>query len=176
MTTNQTIGGVPRELLADLEDYGESGKAPEPWMVDKLRALLDAPACNECEDVGYHVTMGAQRSCWACKPAAQTQGEPVARVEIGADRDAVMTITDDNWLRSLKARGIHQIVPLYAEQPAPAAVAMPERLQQVLKFLEGAENLDGHWFGEPGPTGQIYWWRNELRKALAETNLFANQQ
>lgn len=63
--------------------------------------------------------MGAQRSCWACKPAAQTQGEPVARVEIGADRDAVMTITDDNWLRSLKARGIHQIVPLYAEQPAP---------------------------------------------------------
>lgn len=53
------------------------------------------------------------------KLAAQPQGEPVARVEIGADRDAVLSITDDNWLRSLKARGIHQIVPLYAEQPAP---------------------------------------------------------
>ncbi|WAK44829.1 hypothetical protein [Pseudomonas phage PseuP_224] len=62
------------------------------------------------------------------------------------------------------------------KQPAPVAVVLPERLQQVLKFLEGAENLDGHWFGEPGPTGQIHWWRAELRKALEETNLFANQQ
>ena len=61
------------------------------------------------------------------------------------------------------------------EQPAPVAV-LPERLQQVLKFLDGAENLDGHWFGEPHPSGRPYWWRNELRKSLAETNLFAKQQ
>lgn len=60
-----------------------------------------------------------------------------------------------------------------AEQPASVAVVLPERLQQVLKFLDGAENLDGHWFGEPHPSGRQYWWRNELRKALADTNLFA---
>ena len=170
----------PRSAVGDIAGRPNTNGYLEVWLLskryllhrlaflymDELRALLDAPACNECEDVGYHVTMGAQRSCWACKPAAQTQGEefsavgwsidhtagrpilvhnncsvieaeqaygvlelirksaqpqgePVARVEIGADRDAVMTITDDNWLRSLKARGIHQIVPLYAEQPAP---------------------------------------------------------
>lgn len=61
------------------------------------------------------------------------------------------------------------------EQPAPVAV-LPERLQQVLKFLDGAENLDGHWFGEPHPSGRSYWWRAELRKAIDETNLFAKQQ
>ncbi|MCK1786712.1 hypothetical protein L9Z73_20870 [Pseudomonas sp. TNT11] len=63
-----------------------------------------------------------------------------------------------------------------AEQPAPVAVVLPERLAQILKFLEGAENLDGYWFGEPGPHGSKVWWRAELRKALAETNLFAKQQ
>ncbi|MFL1495615.1 hypothetical protein [Pseudomonas antarctica] len=56
----------------------------------------------------------------------------------------------------------------------PVAV-VPERLQQILKFLDGAENLDGHWFGEPHPSGRQYWWRNELRKALAETSIFAKQ-
>ena len=59
--------------------------------------------------------------------AAQPQGEPVARVEIGADRNAALTVTDENWLRSLKERGTHQVVPLYAEQPAPVAVVLPER-------------------------------------------------
>lgn len=37
--------------------------------------------------------------------AAQPQGEPVARVEIGADRNAALTVTDENWLRSLKEKG-----------------------------------------------------------------------
>lgn len=60
--------------------------------------------------------------------AKLSQGEPVARVEIGADRNAALTITDDNWLRSLKDRGAHQLVPLYADQPAPVAVVMPEQL------------------------------------------------
>lgn len=57
------------------------------------------------------------------KTAAQPKVEPVARVEIGADRNAALTITDDNWLRSLKDRGAHQLVPLYAEQSAPVAVS-----------------------------------------------------
>lgn len=71
------------------------------------------------------------------------------------------------------AEGVHK---LYAEQPAPVAVVLPERLQQILKFLDGAENLDGHWFNEPHPSGRQYWWRNELREALKETNLFTKQQ
>ena len=47
------------------------------------------------------------------KPAEQHQGEPVARVEVGADRNACVTITDNNWLRGLKDKTIHQVVPLY---------------------------------------------------------------
>ncbi|MFJ2680926.1 hypothetical protein [Pseudomonas sivasensis] len=106
------------------------------------------------------------------------------------------------WGQGVIDRFTIVIKPLYAEQPAPVAptpinygaldpverlavcrgevapvaVVMPERLQQVLKFLDGSENLDGHWFGEPHPSGRQYWWCNELRKALAETNLFATQQ
>lgn len=52
--------------------------------------------------------------CGGTPPVAQHQGEPVARVEIGADRNAALTITDENWLRSLKDHGAHQLVPLYA--------------------------------------------------------------
>ncbi|MFL1415370.1 hypothetical protein ACI77M_03895 [Pseudomonas fildesensis] len=129
-------------------------------------------------------------------PAAQPQGEPVAyrykelqqawenekpwelaTVALGlvylerkelAERGVLVGKERETYL------GL-TIEPLYAEQPAPVAV-LPERLQQVLKFLDGAENLDGQWFGEPHPSGRPYWWRNELRKALAETNLFAKQQ
>lgn len=71
------------------------------------------------------------------RKSSQPQGEPVARVEIGADRDAVMTITDDNWLRSLKDRGVHQIVSLYAEQPAPVAVQPTPAVLQPLPHTVG---------------------------------------
>lgn len=64
---------------------------------------------------------------------------------------------------------------VYAEQPAPVAV-LPERLLLVLKFLDGAENLDGHWFGEPHPSGSRYWWRAELTSAMEQAGLFPKQQ
>ena len=69
----------------------------------------------------------------------------------------------------------YEVRKLYAEQPASVEV-LPERLAQVLQFLEGTDGLDGHWFGEPGPTGSLLWWRDELRKALTETNLFVKQK
>ncbi|NWC26876.1 hypothetical protein HYE76_10400 [Pseudomonas tolaasii] len=118
MTTNQTIDGVmvSREILRNLLHCGDTDSTITPFVTAQLRALLDAPA-----PLVVPLT-GPKEWLDSLKPAAQPRGEPVARVEIGADRDAVMTITDDNWLRSLKARGIHQIVPLYAEQPAPVAV------------------------------------------------------
>lgn len=80
MNNNQTIDGVlvSRELLDDLAGYGEGGKVPEPWMVEKLRALLDAPAKSEflqsCEAAHLEILKH-------CKPVAQPQGEPVAWVE-----------------------------------------------------------------------------------------------
>lgn len=58
--------------------------------------------------------------------AERHYGEPVARIEIGADRNAAMTITDNKWLRSLKDRGAHHIVSLYA---APVASAKAEAVR-----------------------------------------------
>ena len=132
MNDNQTIDGVPRELRALLERIVEEPRDVDAQVsrqaaVDELRALLDAPAkldlveCDACPTSGGCVSVCMK----APKPAAQPQ--PVARVEIGADRNAALTVTNDDWLRSLKDRGVHQIVSLYAEQPAPVAVALPAR-------------------------------------------------
>lgn len=55
---------------------------------------------------------------------------------------------------------------VYAEQPAPVAVVMPERLREIHEFLLGSESLDGYAFGSLHPSGRKYWWRNELRACL----------
>lgn len=114
---------------------------------------------------------------------ANPQGEPVAWTEVDvldfmsvalrhAEYSGLAPSDILEGLRYMMEKGRPEH---YSDQPAPVAV-LPERLQQVLKFLDGAENLDGHWFGEPGPTGSRLWWRAELRKAIAETNLFEKQQ
>lgn len=138
MNDNQTIDGVSRKSLeqalklAAVFDDGCDGADAESarGVVWILRALLDAPACSACNETGRaHEPDCEPGACTACleKPVAQPQPQPVARVEIGADRNAALTVTNDDWLRSLKDRGVHQIVSLYAEQPAPVAVALPAR-------------------------------------------------
>ena len=192
MTTNQTIDGVRRAcdalkcLTESFRHALQRGIQPSFSMGDleffiktfeELRALLDAPAkaefsipdCPDCACV-----QDGQCLCIPSKPVAQPQGEPVAEiVSKYGDPEAF----GERELITLK--GISKFpygTKLYAEQPAPVAVVLPERLAQILKFLEGAESLDGYWFGEPGPHGSKVWWRAELRKALTETNLFAKQQ
>lgn len=39
------------------------------------------------------------------------------------------------------------------------------RLAKVVAFLLGEASLEGVWFGEKHPSGQPYWWRNNLRGA-----------
>ncbi|NWE69001.1 hypothetical protein HX857_09810 [Pseudomonas gingeri] len=199
MSRKQTIDGVPglRDLLQKIADGGYCHQG----LMDRLRALLDAPAaeergsshgleqspntCRHDERSGVWWREGSitrtGRECCACghveedpvEPDAQPQGEPAAYQF--QDRDGKWCgFMNEQHYQSTVADGTWPIRALYAEQPAPVAV-LPERLQQVLKFLDGAENLDGHWFGEPGPTGSRVWWRAELRKAIAETNLFAKQ-
>lgn len=83
MTTNQTIDGVPRELIERVtkpltlhDDLADRIKAR-----DELRALLDAPAsdpdCIHCCGGGRD-PFGAVCGCAAPKPAAQPKGVPVA--------------------------------------------------------------------------------------------------
>ncbi|POF89681.1 hypothetical protein [Pseudomonas putida] len=66
--------------------------------------------------------------------AEQHQGEPVARVEVGADRNACVTITDNDWLRELKDKAAHQIVPLYAH-------ADPAEVERLRAVIEQQKNL-----------------------------------
>ena len=92
MTTNQTIDGVPRVLLAEaLEAFGALGMH---GYAERVRGLLDAPACKTCNgtrivsDGAMYCTSGGipfesgpiecVKDCPDCKPAVQPQGEPVA--------------------------------------------------------------------------------------------------
>ncbi len=90
MTTNQTIDGVPRELLERMLDSALAYEHVQGDDLDELRALLDAPACKTCCGQGeIFVSKGKveshmltepepiYRECPDCKPAAQPQGEPV---------------------------------------------------------------------------------------------------
>ena len=70
--SNQTIGGVPRELAERFAQYAESGKVSEPGMVEELRALLDAPAHVHEWDVN------AEGTATVCHCGARSSDEPSA--------------------------------------------------------------------------------------------------
>ena len=71
---------------------------------------------------------------WLDKPTEQHQGEPLARVEVGADRNACVTITDNDWLCDQKDKAAHQIVPLYAH-------ADPAEVERLRAVIEQQKNL-----------------------------------
>lgn len=54
----------------------------------------------------------------------------------------------------------------YASPPAPVAVVLPERLLEILKFLDGSGTLNGWSFGSDHSSGRKFWWRAELRACL----------
>ena len=144
MTPNQTIDGVPRAsdalkcLTESFRHALQRGIQPSFSMGDleffiktfeELRALLDAPAtwlCDTCK-----VEQPTERVCDVCgaqtKPSAQPQGVPMYQVQYNGgyagwrdvDAETYTELKDDK-------RYISRIV--YAEQPAPVAVVLPERL------------------------------------------------
>ncbi|MBW1249017.1 hypothetical protein I7860_20270 [Pseudomonas tolaasii] len=116
MTTNQTIDGVPRELLELIYNGGYC----KPHVMGELRAMLDGPKCSACNDTGKMHEPGQEPGeCTACfkEPAATPQGEPVAWIVTDMNGDSYFA--HDRQTPSDK--------PLYAEQPAPVAVVLPER-------------------------------------------------
>jgi hypothetical protein len=54
----------------------------------------------------------------------------------------------------------------FASPPAPVAAVLPERLQEILTFLDGSGTLDGWSFGSDHSSGRKFWWRTELRACL----------
>lgn len=127
MTTNQTIDGVPRELLEKLVEPGmESGITDAEW--DELRALLDAPAkldlieCDACPTSGGCVSVCMK----APKPAAQPQGEPVAYQRKSKIAGSEWHYINGCDVAEAVSMGF-EVRPLYAEQPAQVAVVLPDR-------------------------------------------------
>lgn len=115
MTTNQTIGGVPRKLLENCANYTEGSASYEVLLWHKeLRALLDAPAKPveglEADNVKLAADRAAlsteleslrvsYKSVLAQLEAAQPQGEPVA---ILSGPDDSVCWTQDNTPKELR--------------------------------------------------------------------------
>lgn len=123
--SNQTIDGVPRELLENAARCIERYQFGTDW-ARKLRALLDSPVCSACNDTGRMHEPGCEPgACTACfeKPAAQSQDEPVAwRYREGEGTQWRLTdMPPSTWYFDPRQ---YEVRNLY-ERPAPAA-ALPD--------------------------------------------------
>ena len=149
MATNQTIDGVPRELLVrllnaaewqklDFERSDSQFKVEIASTVNELRALLDADKCTSCDGSGEYIdAIGDWRGYCVCpagvalenKPAAQPQGEPVAwRTNRGGVCELFGSLqeAEDDIAQWASIAAPHDDydrtpTPLYAHQPGPVA-------------------------------------------------------
>ena len=122
MTTNQTIDGVPRELLeyavALIDKAGQRGNVS-----NELRALLDGPErdyvlINKMYFSYAEILEWREKACEETEKYDQSQGEPVAELQVAFFEHGPMATI--NWFTpSAFEPGATK---LYAEQPAPVAV------------------------------------------------------
>lgn len=179
MTTNQTIDGVPRELIERL--IVRLSKAQMFKWSTELRALLDAPATGVCRGCFTEQPTGiAGIACKTCaeveaRRAAQPQGEPVAcahgiRAPHACDQCESQNVVPDYWedpdngtcidqwtkIQGLNGTNAYS-VPLYrhAEQPAPVAVASLEIVGRQCFPSETMEKMHGYRT-EPWVDGNIH--------------------
>lgn len=160
MTTNQTIDGVSRGLLERAVQAIINTSQMHPALED-LRALLDAERCTSCDGSGDLTDLtGEWRGYCVCpagvalknKPAAQPHGEPVAWTEVDvldfmsvalrhAEYSGLAPIDILEGLRYMAEKG----KPAFyrTKQPAPVAVAVPERLVMT-DGLHTYEYVTGH--------------------------------
>ena len=123
MTTNQTIDGVPG-LRSLLERAASRLWADGNYNMSKeLRTLLDAPV-NPISEI--EVLRAAVKELEAMRDARVdaklAQGEPVAVFDIDHTGYRCKVVLDPS--KPFPPSG----TKLYAEQPAPVAVVMPERM------------------------------------------------
>ncbi len=132
MTNNQTIDGVPRELLLRVCDpYRPKGQDKARA---ELRALLDATDHVHEWDINAEGTAtvchcGARSSD---ETATQPQGEPALYVA----RDSIDDLECDGMHATRKPNEL-QCVALYLEQPAPVAVASRDESIYWLNRIDG---------------------------------------
>ncbi|MCP9731535.1 hypothetical protein NIM88_03925 [Pseudomonas sp. GBPI_506] len=158
MTTNQTIDGVSRELLERLL----TDACNENW--SDLNELLHSATTCRCK------RYGKGNPHWPCPahpaPAAQPQGEPVAwmfKYLSHSDSPPYRTFEVTDFHQNPKAPGIAEHTPLYAEQPAPVAVVLPERYD--MPHRDEFESADHY----AAATGETKKW-NECIDEVAKIN------
>lgn len=129
--------GLVRSLGFSRYEFTDIGCAA----IEKLRAFLDKQSCGACG--GCHNGCKLDRESPPIEPAAQHQGEPVAwviqwgSVIPGFRGHREVVLKDPSPLDA-------EITPLYAEQPAPVAVVMPERsrLRDLIAEAIGGDTYD----------------------------------
>lgn len=142
MTTNQTIDGVPRELLERIADpYRREPRSIHLHNADiaELRALLDAPAdpasaLNRAWQAGYDTGYYAKNPAHE-RPAAQHQGEPVA----------ILSGPDDSvcWTQDSKPRELRKQVVLIEHSDLLRLQALSSRA--VEPVYQARWNRLGEW-------------------------------
>lgn len=140
MNTNQTIDGALRRTL----DRALNGCGLEKTeALKELRALLDRDKVNNRQ-------MGLMQFVEAhpIKPAAQPQGEPFGYwlFPKGLPLHGMFhrVTASDKIIDSQSVVDAFEITPLYAEQPAPVAVVMPER-REIGPNYPYLSDLDIEW-------------------------------
>lgn len=137
--TNQTIDGVPRDDLELVLLHGHSThESDQAW--DRLRALLDAPdEPSKFVGAAQYWSENEQALRDVCRfegmkglvyqvvrdldgRASKPQGEPVAWAWVDEKGEHGVT---HRW--DVAKHLPYFVKPLYAEQPAPVAVVLPER-------------------------------------------------
>lgn len=162
MTTNQTIDGVPglRELLGRIANpYRREPRSIHLHNADiaELRALLDAPIEETLLEAfsrharqftfKNHPALPAMfpmgypwfKAGYEAGKAAQPQGEPVAYADPKSFENFknlahLGGLYAHEWMWATPAPGL---VPLYAGQPAPVAVASRDESIYWLKRIDG---------------------------------------
>lgn len=177
--TNKPMLSVERELIQRIADHCKFW-VNHPYLEAiadvgvELRALLDKPAYP---DRLCHTDKGAHPYICGCfkgddeaqrrfdehhSKAAQHQGEPAAKAKpvaklhaerlTGRDGEYGVTVEDSGWFNTCRLTG--GIFNLYAEQPAPVAMALPfaekviAKLQRFEACASDGQDVDigRHWF------------------------------
>ena len=138
--TNKPKLSVERELLERVADNRYRDKErisiARHEALWELRGLLDKQSCGACNGCANGCTL--DRESPQVEPAAPHKGEPVAKAKpvaklhaerlTGRDGEYGVTVEDSEWFNTCRLTG--GIFNLYAEQPAPVAVELPERSSQ----------------------------------------------
>ena len=137
---------------SEREEYGRIGYRTEKIeqverLADELRALLDAPAVQwlamEVNGKPWVIKEGPNAEKWRAmgyelfpaEPAAQPQGEPVYQIEYVGGYSGWRDV-DESTFCDLKKDPRYKARIMYAHQPAPVAVVLPER-EMYCQYLRG---------------------------------------